>query len=331
MKRRIYIFSDGEIKRKDNTLYFINLESKKKYIPVENTAELLVFGEVTLNKRLLEFLTSKQIILHFFNHYGYYVGTYYPREYYNSGFMILKQVENYIDMDKRLFLAKSFIRSAVSNMIVFLNYYNSRGKNLIGIINKIKEMSKNIEPVENIMQLMSVEGKIREKYYESFDTILNNENFNFSSRTRRPPQNRLNTLISFGNSLMYVLALSQIYHTHLDPRIGYLHYTNFRRFSLNLDISEIFKPILVDRIITTLINKKMIKSKHFEKNLNGVYLNDSGREIFVKEFEERLKKTIKHKKLKKEVSYRKLVRLELYKLEKHLMEEEKYNPFIMWW
>ena len=331
MKRRIYIFSDGELKRKDNTLYFINLDSKKKFIPVENTAELLIFGEVTINKRLLEFLTKKQIILHFFNYHGYYVGTYYPREHYNSGFMILKQAENYMDKNKRLFLARSFIKGAVSNILVFLRYYNSRGKKLEDIINEINKLSKNLYTTKNILQIMSIEGKIREKYYKSFDTIFENEDFSFSQRTRRPPQNRLNALISFGNSLMYLLVLSQIYRTHLDPRIGYLHYTNFRRFSLNLDISEIFKPIIVDRVIATLINKRTIKPEHFLKDFNGIYLNDSGREIFVQEFESRLKKTIKHKKLNKEISYRRLVRLELYKLEKHIMGEEEYEPFVMWW
>ncbi len=78
MKRSIYIFSDGELKRKENTLYFETSEGKK-YIPVENTSEILVFGEVTINKRLLEFLTDSEIILHFFNHYGYYIGSFYPR------------------------------------------------------------------------------------------------------------------------------------------------------------------------------------------------------------------------------------------------------------
>ncbi len=76
----------------------------------------------------------------------------------------------------------------------------------------------------------------------------------------------MNTLISFGNSLMYSTVLTYIYQTPLDPRIGYLHSTNFRRFSLNLDISEIFKPIIVDRSILNLVNKKNHFRKTFQKN-----------------------------------------------------------------
>jgi len=93
MKGSIFVFSNGELKRKQNTIYFEGDKGIKKFIPVENTAELHLFGEVTINKKVLEFLSQNEIILHFYNYYGYYVGTYYPREHYNSGFMILKQAE----------------------------------------------------------------------------------------------------------------------------------------------------------------------------------------------------------------------------------------------
>ncbi len=112
---------------------------------------------------------------------------------------------------------------------------------------------------------MAVEGNIRDEYYQAFDIILDSEHFVFETRTKRPPKNRLNALISFANSLVYTTCLSEIYHTHLDPRIGYLHTTNFRRFTLNLDVAEIFKPIIADRVIFNLVNKGIIKSQHFEK------------------------------------------------------------------
>ena len=160
---------------------------------------------------------------------------------------------------------------------------------------------------------------------------MKNEDFAFDKRTKRPPLNRLNTLISFVNSIIYVICLSEIYHTHLDPRIGFLHTSNFRRFSLNLDIAEIFKPVLGDRIIFSLINRGMIKPKDFEKKMSGLNLGDSGKKKVVKEIDNRLKDTIKHEKLGRNVSYRTLIRMEAYKIEKHLIGEEKYTPFIMRW
>ena len=116
---------------------------------------------------------------------------------------------------------------------------------------------------------MGIEGNIRDMYYKAFDSIINNKDFVFQERTRRPPKNHLNAMISFGNSLLYVLVLSEIYKTHLDPRIGFLHTTNFRRFTLNLDVAEIFKPIIVDRVIFTLISKKIIQINDFESDMVG--------------------------------------------------------------
>lgn len=330
MKRSIYVFSNGEIHRKQNTLYFES-EKGRKYIPIENTSELLIFGEVTINKKLLEFLCQCEIMLHFFNHYGYYVGTFYPREHYNSGHMILKQAEYYLDVEKRMDIAKRFVQGAIANIKKVLNYYINRGVSLSEILNHIEALGMGIGQQASTDQLMAIEGNIREQYYKAFDRILSNPDFSFESRTRQPPTNRLNALISFGNSLLYVAVLGEIYKTHLDPRIGFLHTTNFRRFSLNLDIAEVFKPIIVDRIIFKLLNKEMIQPAHFVEEANGVFLKEKGRAVFVREFDERLNTTIEHRELRRKVSYRRLIRLELYKLEKHLLDEKLYEPFVSRW
>ncbi|MDP9750256.1 type I-B CRISPR-associated endonuclease Cas1b [Thermoanaerobacter pentosaceus] len=330
MKKTIYIFSDGELKRKDNTLFFEG-ENGRKFIPVENTCEIMIFGEVTLNKRFLEFLTQSEIILHFFNHYGYYVGSYYPREHLNSGYMILKQAEHYNDESKRLYLAQKFVEGAYKNIRQVLKYYSNRGKNLEDAIYSIEKLGESVDSTSTVNELMAIEGNIREYYYRTFDEIIQNPDFKFDFRSKRPPQNFLNTLISFGNSLMYTVALGEIYKTHLDPRIGFLHVTNFRRFSLNLDVSEIFKPIIVDRTIFTLLSKKMVTKEDFEEDAEGLLLKEKGKKVFVQEFEDKLATTIKHRTLSHNVSYRRLIRLELYKLEKHLIEEEQYKPFIAQW
>jgi CRISPR-associated protein Cas1 len=273
MKKTIYIFSDGELKRKENTLYF-ETDRGRKYIPVENTSEILVFGEVTLNKRFLEFLTQTEIIMHFFNRYGYYVGSFYPREHLNSGYMVLKQAEHYLDSEKRLTLAEAFVEGAVENIKKVLTYYENRGKDVSEYKDRILGISVGLQECSSTEELMAIEGNIREQYYKAFDRILDNEHFVFEGRTRRPPKNRLNALISFGNSLLYTTCLSQIYQTHLDPRIGFLHATNFRRFTLNLDVAEVFKPIIADRVIFTLINKRIHYCPNVLSNKNN-WLDDS--------------------------------------------------------
>lgn len=116
MKETVYIFSNGRLKRKDNTLFFETEDGNRKFIPVENTKEIFMFGETDLNSKVLNFLSQSEIVLSYFNYYGYYAGSFYPREHYNSGFMILRQAGHYTDDAKRQFIAKKFIEGAVKKL-----------------------------------------------------------------------------------------------------------------------------------------------------------------------------------------------------------------------
>ncbi len=330
MERAIHVFSSGTFRREGNTVCFEG-GNGRKFIPVEAIHEICIHGEVDLNKRFLEFLSKKEIVLHYFSHYGYYMGSFYPREHYNSGYLTLKQAEHYLDPGKRLVLARAFVSGAAGNILRILKYYAARGKELEAVINNIEELATKVDDQSNIEQLMAIEGNAREIYYRAFDVILEGSGLSFRERTRRPPENELNSLISFGNSLMYTTVLSEIYKTHLDPRIGFLHSTNSRRFTLNLDVAEIFKPIIVDRLIFTLISKKILTKSDFDSGRGGLWLTESARRRVLENYEERLRVTVKHRKLRRAVSYRRLIRLELYKLEKHFIGEGMYTPFQAAW
>ena len=129
----------------------------------------------------------------------------------------------------------------------------------------------------------------------------------------------INSLISFVNTLVYTTVLSEIYHTQLTPLVSFLHQPGERRFSLSLDIAEIFKPLIADRLIFSILNKNQINDSDFQEELNYLYLKENARKIILQEYDNRLAVTIKHKTLGKEVSYRYLIRLELYKLVKHII------------
>ncbi len=327
MKRSLYFFNHGQLKREGNTLVFIGTKGKKA-LPVETIDSLYVFTELTFNKKLLEFLAQKKIPIHFFNYFEYYIGTYYPREYMNSGLITLRQAEYYLQKKWRLGLARAFVYGAIANMLFVLRTYQSRGKNLTEQIESLVSHISKINEAQSTSELMAVEGHAREIYYSGFDQITENPEFSFEIRTRRPPANRMNALISFGNSLMYVTVLSEIYRTHLDPRIGYLHETNQRSFTLNLDIAEVFKPIIVDRVIFSLINRGEIKTSDFSEELKGIYLKEKGAKKFLAAYEKRLAETIMHKNLKRKVSYKRLIRLECYKLYKHFLDGQLYTPYV---
>ena len=138
-------------------------------------------------------------------------------------------------------------------------------------------------------------------------------------------------MISFVNSMIYAKILSEIYHTQLNPTISYLHEPGARRFSLCLDVSEVFKPLIGDRLIFSLLNRKQITEDSFTKELNFLHLKKEASALISRELEERLKKTIMHKELGRQVSYQYLIRLEAYKLIKHLIGEKEYEGFKIWW
>ena len=334
MKKTYYLFNPGRLQRRDNTLKFTPVdedgnEAKPRYLPVENVDELYAFGALDANSSLYNFLGQQQVPVHFFDYYENYTGSFMPRESLLSGKMLIAQVKLQQNKMKRQTVAQLILTGAAHNMLKNLRYYNSRGKDLEPIIEIIEDYASRITQTSAIDELMGVEGNIRKTYYEAFELIIND--FSMSGRSYRPPQNEVNALISFGNMMCYSQCLRAIHQTQLNPTISFLHQPGDRRFSLSLDLAEVFKPLLVDRVIFKLLNKRELQTRHFEEAVNRVILKPNGRKIFVKAFEERLKETIKHRTLNRSVSYKHLIKLECYKLQKHILEMEDYRPFKMWW
>ncbi len=332
-KVNYYLLKNGIIKRKQNTIWFYYKEGEevqRKLLPVEKIYTIYAYGRVTIRSGALSYLMKHGVPVHFFNKYGFYEGSFWPRKTLVSGELIIRQAEHYLVKEKRLYLAKKFVIGSIQNILVNLKYYS---KNVPVLENAMEKIESNIEFVEkanSIEELMSYEGNSREIYYRSWNCFLP-EKFKFDKRSRQPPENMINALISFGNSLVYSTTLSEIYNTQLDPTISYLHEPSERRFSLALDISEIFKPLFTDRIIFKLIRQEKIDETFFRKELNYCILNEKGKRKFLQVYEEKLKTTIKHRNLRRSVSYQRLIRLECYKLIKHLIGMKKYEPFKIWW
>lgn len=321
-----YITSMGELSRKDNSLCF-RKNGKNVYIPIEGTKEIYCLNEVSINTKLLDFLSWNNIIVHFFNYHEGYSGTFYPKDKYNSGKLLVKQVEAF--SEKRLDIAKAIVKGIGVNIYeVLYHYYKHNKKEVKETVDWIKkEFFDRVDNSNNVKELMAVEGEVWQRFYSDFKYILP-EDFVMNKRVKRPPDNPINALISFGNTLLYTKTISTIYRTHLDQRISFLHEPSEGRFSLSLDISEAFKPVIVYRTIFDLVNNKKLKvEKHFEKKVNYCLLNEEGREIFIKAFEERLESVFLHPKLKRKVSYKTAIKLDCYKLIKFIIEDKEFIPF----
>ncbi|MGL6106097.1 type I-B CRISPR-associated endonuclease Cas1b [Romboutsia sp.] len=326
MGKTKYISSMGELSRKDNSICF-RKDGKNVYIPVENTTEIYCLNEVALNSKLLDFLSKSNIVVHFFNYYGGYSGTFYPKEYLVSGKVTIKQARLF--EENREIVAKSIVNGIRENMIEVLTHYYKHGKSEIKpILSHLKKDSvEKLDKATNIKTILSVEGDIWQTFYSSFNHILR-EDFTFNKRVKRPPDNPLNAMISFGNSILYTKTVTAIYNTHLNQSISFLHEPSEGRFSLSLDLSEVFKPVIVYKTIFELVNNRKINvNKHFEKNVNYCMLNEEGRRIYIEALEERLESVREHNKLKRKVSMKTCIKLDGYKLLKLIMEGKEFKPY----
>ncbi len=308
-----YITHNGSLKREENTLLFENAELRKT-IPIEQVDEIFVLSELSLNTKLLSFLSQYQVPVHFFNYYGYYVGSFYPRDKNPSGFLLVKQVEHYLEPQKRLYLAKSFVAGAIQNASKIYS---------LDLLPYLQELNS----AKSIREVMSIEGSFKKLCYQKLESLTGWE---FETRTKRPPSNPLNALISFGNSLVYAKVLGEIYHTPLNSTVSYLHEPSEKRHSLCLDVAEIFKPILSEKLIIELISSGVIDEKDFLEETEYCYLSSDGKKKFIRAFKELLESSKHYPKLNRKVSHRTLIRLELYKFIKHLTSDEIYIPLNYW-
>ena len=321
-----YIFSMGELKRKDNSIAFKNSKGSF-YLPVEDTKELYCMNEVSFNTKFLDFIAKAGICVHFFNYHNNYTGSFYPKEQLISGDLTIRQSQAHID--KRLIVARAIVQGIADNVHeVLYHYYRHDKKDLKPFLDWLKkDVAEFLDKEPDIKQIFYIEGQIWHRFYDSFQYFLP-QDFIMNKRVKRPPDNPINALVSFGNTLLYTKTISAIYHTHLNQSISFLHSPREGRFSLSLDMCEVFKPIIVFRTIFDLVNKKQLQvSKHFDKDLNYALLNEQGKKVFIEAFENRINEPFMHPKLKRKTTYKSAIKYDAYKLVKFLLENREFVPF----
>lgn len=316
----IYIKSNAVMIRQGNTLYIANAEIGKQPFPIKNVSDIYCLGKVTIRSGAADLLMKEGIPVHFLNKYGGYVGTLMPKDDLISGKVIIAQASHHIDYRKRMVVAKKMLQAVRDAMIRSLKYYKRKGKDVARHIDAVSS----VDIVgSTISELMGAEGQAWIAYYESYNTL--NRVFPFTGRQYHPPTDPLNSLISLANSLLYATVVSEIRRTYLHPAISFVHEPLERRFSLALDLADIFKPLITTRVVLRLINTKQISPDDFDTSI-GFRLSDSALEKFITAYNSRITETIRHPTLKRRTSYRYLIRLECYKLVKHFLGDKEYQP-----
>ncbi len=356
MKNYVYIFSNTKLNRKNNTFVvelienkesinkididesekeFVLLpiknsgsESKQKFIPAESIDAFFTFGEILFNTQFFKCLSNYNIQLHMFGYYGDYIGSFLPKKTTASGSIEILQYEAYCNETMRLYIAKAIVLASIKNILNVLKSYSYSGADLSNEISKIISLLEMLRFTNSIEELIGYEGAIRNIYYQSWKEIFKKD-VNFSKREKRPSNDMINSLISFGNAILYSVCLNEIYRTRLNPFLGFVHESGDNQHPLVYDIADIYKPVIVDRVIFRTINLKILDEEDFESTPKGYFLKDEARKKFVEEIENRLNTVIHYKKVNRKMSYRSIIRLECYNLINYLTKKVKsYEAFV---
>ncbi|APE95704.1 type I-B CRISPR-associated endonuclease Cas1b [Halodesulfurarchaeum formicicum] len=325
-----HIFADGELSRNEGTLRIDTLDGDTEYLPVESVDSLYLHGQIDFNTRSLGLLNEHNVPLHVFGWKDYYRGSYLPKRGQVSGNTIVEQVRAYDNLERRLQIGHKIIEASIHNMRANLRYYDGRRGNFSSAVNELEELKQTVASTASIDDLRAVEGNARKAYYACFDDILRDP-FTLQKREYNPPSNEANAAISFLNSMVYTTSVSAIRKTALDPTVGFVHEPGERRFTLSLDIADIFKPILADRVLFRLVNRQQLSISDFEDELKGSLLTESGRMTVLEAYEKTLDETIEHPRLNRKVSFKTLVQTDVYSLKKHVLTGEPYHATERWW
>lgn len=327
--RTLIIDSNKLIIRKQNNLDMYDLNSKglpignsRTYAPIKTIDEIYILKKCNIDTETLAFLSDNNILVHFFSRNQRHIGNFFPNSKSSvnkSGFVFLQQLRAFEDEKHRLYIAKQITKAHFSNMKSNLKRYR--------IKNDFSKYIFNIERYNTISEIMGFEGMVKKQYYSLWNEIIKDQkSFNFIRRSRRPPADKINVLISYLNSRVYSICLCEIYKTELDPRISFLHEPNFRNLSLHLDISEIFKPIIADRIIFKILNQKMITAKDFKKE-NGIYsLTKDAIKVIELEIIKKLSEIKEINNMKYNLRY--LILKEINKLKRCISETTEYESYV---
>lgn len=327
-RRTVDVLSDGILRQKDYALAFESDESESN-IPIATMNCINIYSDVVFDSGFFNRAAANGICVNLFDRKDRLIGHFVPVGPLKAPKLTHEQLAAYYDPERRLALAKAMLLACVHNIRLNIRYhrkqYDESGV-FSQAINRLDIVQKEIKACGKQEELLILEAQARNAYYDCFEDFLRADGFVFEKRSRRPPHNEINAVVSFGNVVLYNWFAVRINRSALDVRVAFLHATNKRKESLNLDLADIFKPLVVDRVALALINRRALQKKHFiwEEN-GGVYLSQEGKRIYLQAFYEKLEEmlTIKDKSM----HYHEIMAEEINKLIRHFREKEKYVPY----
>lgn len=328
----LYLMEQGTTLAKNHLRFIIYLTSKKKFeLPLNDVERILIFGNIHLTTPVMNSCLQNNVPLLFLNQFGHYQGHLWSGESIHLS-------SHLTQFEKRTNLSFQF---QVSRAIVYGKLYNS--KQLLLRLNrkrKIAEVKKAIdginddleclERVDNIDSLRGYEGISAARYFPALGQLITNPDFSFCLRTRQPPKDAVNSLLSFGYTLLFNNVLSLIITEGLSPYLAIFHYGEDKKPYLAFDLMEEFRSIIVDSLVIKVVNNGWLKPEDFEKVVShgGVYISGEGKRLFLKHFEKRMNEAVSHPSQQSPVTYRQAIQLQIRRYKQSLLSNVPYEPFL---
>ncbi len=331
----LYLVQQGTTVRREQARFVI--ESKRSQreqpieVPIREVDQLLLFGNIHLTTAALSACLDEQVPILFLTQSGRYKGHLWSAEQTNLASEVA-QFGQYQNAEFQLETARSIVRGKLLNskqLLLRLNRKHRSQKVTTAIAGMSADL-RAVKQVDNLESLRGYEGVAASRYFSALGQLITNPEFEFDHRARRPPTDPINSLLSFGYSLLFNNVLSLILTEGLHPYLGNLHRNERSEPHLAFDLMEEFRSAIVDSLVLGLVNRRMLKPEDFQdpNAEGGVYLIDLARRSFLRQFEERMGMLVSHPSVKHQVSYRYAIQLQIRRYRRCLMESESYVPFL---
>lgn len=327
-----YLSLDGE------NIVVLRDKQEAGRIPLHNLERILMFGYMGASPALMEKCVSDHIELVFLNPNGRFLARVEGKI---NGNVLLRRQQYRLadDSEKSLEIARTMIAGKIYNSRQVVNR-TVRDHELRVDSEKFRQKAeflfsalKETQECKTAEQLRGVEGEAASVYFSAFDEMIlqQKEDFYFKTRSKRPPLDNVNALLSFSYSLVTSMCTSALESVGLDPYVGFLHTDRPGRCSLALDLVEEFRAWMCDRFVLMLINKKLLNGKDFEQKEDGaVILNDKGRKIFLEAWQKRKLEEIKHPFLNEKVQWGMLPYVQALLLARYIRGDLDCYPVFLW-
>ena len=254
--------------------------------------QVLVFGQSQITTQAIRACLSRNVPIAYLSRMGYCYGRILPVE---RGYRHLSRYQQQLTRVDRLIVARRIVQAKLKNSRVILQRQARRQSSpTINLaVQSLNHLMEKVIQAESWERLMGLEGAAAAQYFSAFGECLTNPKFVFTVRSRRPPGNPVNALLSFGYQVLWNHLLSLIELQGLDPYFGCLHQGTERHAALASDLIEEFRAPIVDSLVMYLINRNMIDANtDFTYHNGGCFLNDSGRIKYLKAFLQRMEEKL---------------------------------------